>query len=613
MKTIIIGLDAFDPKFFEQLHSQGKTPHLSKYIQSNGYSRFKISNPPQSEVSWTSIATGQNPGGHGLFDFVHRNPKNYGIHVSLLPTKKSLVGLQFAPPHQAQTIFDYAVDHGYPATSLWWPATFPARLTSPVQTIPGLGTPDITGKLGLGTLYSVDELTERVPQKTQLERLSPTGQNGKFAGILRGPIRKKGNKTEETHLEFTLEFSDEKTAKFSLGNKVVLNLQVGEWSPVFETGFKMSMLISLKTVTRVILTQGKKNPQLYFLPLQIHPLSSAWPYGSPRNFIKNTWDQAGPFLTLGWPQDTTGLDEGIINDHQFLQLCDSILETREKVFTSQLQRFQKGILGIVFDTLDRVQHMFWRDRPEIIESWYLKLDALIGRIEQQIRASNHEDAQILILSDHGFANFDYKVNLNKWLFDEKFLSIQQHAATPGLDHADWTNTQAYAVGLNSLYLNKSGREGQGIVTPNEQQAVMEKITNQLLSWKGPDGKNVVSAVLTNQEAFEGPFSRLGPDLVIGYAPGYRASADTGIGKWNNEVIETNLDHWNADHCIDPEAVQGVLFRNRDLSKFPNPSYKDIPPMVVGTDLEPAKPPKDDDFTDEEREAVEERLKGLGYL
>jgi hypothetical protein len=64
-------------------------PNLGKYLESGGYSRFGIANPAQSEVSWTSIATGLDPGGHGLFDFVHRNPANYSLHVSLLPTKKN--------------------------------------------------------------------------------------------------------------------------------------------------------------------------------------------------------------------------------------------------------------------------------------------------------------------------------------------------------------------------------------------------------------------------------------------------------------------------------------------------------------------------------------------
>ncbi len=97
-----------------------------------------------------------------MFDFVHRNPKNYGINVSLLPTKQSLVGMQFTPPHSAETIFDHAVTNGYPATSLWWPATFPARLASPVNSIPGLGTPDIAGKLGVG-IFSPPQIWEIMP------------------------------------------------------------------------------------------------------------------------------------------------------------------------------------------------------------------------------------------------------------------------------------------------------------------------------------------------------------------------------------------------------------------------------------------------------------------
>jgi predicted AlkP superfamily phosphohydrolase/phosphomutase len=608
MKTILIGLDAFDPKKFEHLAEQGKLPNLSKYIEAKGYSRFNVTNPAQSEVSWTSIATGLNPGGHGLFDFVHRNPKNYGINVSLLPAKQSLIGLQFAPPHEAQTMFDFAVEKGYPATSLWWPATFPAKLTSPVFTIPGLGTPDIQGKLGVGILFSTEELSKNTLEKTQLEKLSPGKSSRQFSGRLTGPPNAKG---KETFLEFSLNFTDPETAEFSIGKNKPTTLRVGEWSPTFEISFKMNIVIQLKAVTRVILTQGEQNPRLYFLPLQIHPLSSAWPYASPRNLIKKTWTDNGPFLTLGWPQDTTGLDEGITTDDQFLALCNSIVATREQVFYSQLQNFREGVLGIVFDTLDRVQHMLWSNRPDIIEDWYIKLDSLIGRIENKIQQTNNSDAKIIIVSDHGFAEYKYKVNLNKWLLDEDFLAVNGDGNS--LNSVNWDQTTAYAIGLNSLYLNLAGREGKGILTADQKTAHLEKIRNALLQWEGPDGQRVVTTAASNEEAFEGPLSNRGPDLLVGYTPGYRASADTGLGRWNNNVIEENLDHWNADHCIDPGSVQGVLFANQDLTNYPNPSYKDIPPLAVGASMKAAKPPKDDDYTEEDQDAVEERLKGLGYL
>jgi predicted AlkP superfamily phosphohydrolase/phosphomutase len=612
MKTIIVGLDAFDPKLFEALHEQGKTPHLSNYADGSGYSRFQISNPAQSEVSWTSIATGLNPGGHGMFDFVHRNPKNYGINVSLLPTKQSLVGMQFTPPHTAETIFEHAVTNGYPATSLWWPATFPARLASPVHSIPGLGTPDIGGKLGVGILFTASDLGDSAPDKTEIQKLKSGPNSNTFSGDLFGPAKQKGGQLVPTTMPFTLSFEDENSAKLTLGKKINHTLRIGEWSPVFEISFKMSMLISLKAVTRAILIKGKSEPQLYFLPLQIHPMSSAWPYASPRNFARKTWQDHGPFLTLGWPQDTTGLNEGILIDDQFLSLCDDILYTREQVFMSQLENFHEGVLGIVFDTLDRVQHMFWKNRPDLIEQWYVKLDALIGRIEEKIKSTGNQDAQLLLLSDHGFENFDYKVNLNKWLVDEGFLKTYEPDAL-SLGNADWYQTRAYALGLNSLYLNLANREGKGQVATDESIQLIELIKNRLLSWKGPDGKQVISSVMTNQEAFDGPISTFGPDLLIGYTPGYRASAETGTGGWNDLQIEENLDHWNGDHCIDPAAVPGVIFSNHSLEGIPNPSYRDIPQLVTGKTMKPGAPPDFDDLTEEDQEVVEDRLKGLGYL
>ena len=40
----------------------------------------------------------------------------------------------------------------------------------------------------------------------------------------------------------------------------------------------------------------------------------------------------------------------------------------------QIDAFREGMLAAIFDCLDRVQHMFWRERPDIVEQWYIKLD-----------------------------------------------------------------------------------------------------------------------------------------------------------------------------------------------------------------------------------------------
>ncbi len=105
MKTLILGFDSFDPAIFEEMAGQNQLPNLEKFNQQGGYSKLEVCSPPQTEVSWTSIATGMDPGGHGIFDFVHRDPASYIPYVSILPMHKSAVGEQFVPPYTAKTFF----------------------------------------------------------------------------------------------------------------------------------------------------------------------------------------------------------------------------------------------------------------------------------------------------------------------------------------------------------------------------------------------------------------------------------------------------------------------------------------------------------------------------
>lgn len=613
MRTVILGLDAFDPGLFEKLIEQDRLPNLGKFAARGDYSRFIVSNPPQSEVSWTSIATGADPGVHGMFDFVLRDPGTYSLIPSLLHTKTDRLGTQFIPPHTSRTLFEEATRSGYPASVLWWPATFPARLEIPVQTIPGLGTPDIQGRLGVGAVYSADPDLADEKYKTPVEILTKQGKD-RYTGLIKGPAQKTGAGSKEIFLEFQLELTDKQSGILSY-TKTAIHLSVGQWSPIIEVTFKINMLVSIRAMTRVILTQIEPEPRLYFLPLQIHPLHSFYRYATPPGFVRETWNSCGPFLTLGWPQDTTGLDEGWITDEQFVDLCNSIDTTREKIFFYHLEKFKEGVFANVFDTLDRVQHMFLRDQPDLVESWYVHLDDLVGKVDAILARQTGGKTRLLICSDHGFAPFRYKVHLNRWLLDNNYLSLSDGAPESSLSQADWNRSQAYAIGLNSLYLNLKGREGRGSVIPSEIEPLRQKIRQDLMDWKGPDGHPVVQNIYLREEAFSGPLLSQAPDLVVGYAPGYRASAETGLGKWQAESIVANADHWGSDHCIDPQAVPGVLFANTSLANFPRPSFRDIPALAIGRDIEhPAAPDPSSKGTDaEDQKIIEERLKGLGYL
>lgn len=634
MHTLILGLDAFDPNIFERLHDRGRLPTLGKYADSGGYARFGVTNPPQSEVSWTSIATGLNPGAHGLFDFVHRDPATYRVHASLLPTKKGLAGTQFVRPYNARTLFDHAVDRGYPATTLWWPATFPAQAQNPVNTLPGLGTPDLLGRLGVGTFFTDDPDLNATENKIPIEHLTQKS-NDHYTGALHGPARKKllGG-METTTAGFHLEQTGDDTAALTIDGRRI-ELRLGQWSPILELSFKIGLIFSVKALTRFILTQLEPHVRLYALPLQIHPGHSPWPYGASGGFVKDTWDNCGPFLTLGWPQDTTALEEGYIDDDHFLALCHDILAARERVLMHHIDHFHEGALASVFDTLDRVQHMFWRQRPDIVEDWYVRLDQLVARVQERLAQRRlQEEVRLVIVSDHGFSDFHHKVHLNHWLEEAGYLvttdhqpldssanssnssnSWQKNTRRHSLSDVNWSQTRAYALGLNGIYLNLAGREGQGAVSPADRDRLVRDLCRALQQWQGPDGQPVVQEALPRDQAFQGPFAEHGPDIVVGYAPGYRASQDTGLGKWPAQTIVPNNDHWAADHCISAAAVPGVLFANQDrLRDHPSPTYRDIPAITIDAapDSSGSAPPPPP-MAGEDEQAIEERLKGLGYL
>lgn len=611
MRTIILGLDAFDPNVFERLAGEGRLPNLSRLAVKGGFSRFGVANPPQSEVSWTSIATGLNPGGHGIFDFVHRDPKTYGLYVSLLPSKKTVGGTQFVPPHTARTLFEQVTRKGFEASVFWWPATFPARPESMVRTFPGLGTPDIQGKLGVGSFFTSDKDFTGSQLKTAVGHLVSAGRD-RWRGELNGPQRQKRGGVEDTLLSVEIELTAGDQARLRIGNQTV-EMKVGEWSPILELTFKVGLLFKTVVITRAILTQMRPDVRFYLLPLQIHPLHSPWRYATPPGFVKETWRSGGPFLTVGWPQDTNGLEDGCINDEQFISLCNSIDGQRERVLLHSLASFREGLHATVFDTLDRVQHMFWRDRMDVVESWYTQLDGLVGKVEAQARVGADRQTKLVVVSDHGFTNFAYKAHVNRWLIDRGYLASKSGGDSGKIQEIDWPRTQAYAIGLNSLYVNQAGREGQGVVTGEKAAPLLHQIRQDLLDWRGPEGQPVVRRVLFREEAFSGPLAEYGPDALICYAPGYRGSAQTGLGGWEKEALECNSDHWNGDHCIDAETVPGSLFASQGLKDFPNPSYLDFPKLAIGEDLEGSAGAPPRVSVSEDEAVVEERLKSLGYL
>ncbi len=115
---------------------------------------------------------------------------------------------------------------------------------------------------------------------------------------------------------------------------------------------------------------------------------------------------------------------------------------------------------------------------------------------------------------------------------------------------------------------------------DEAREFKEKIANALVLLK--DSKTdelVIKGVYANEDLYRGPYVDEGPDLVVGFQPGYRASWQTAIGGAPEEILEDNLKKWVGDHLVDPHYVPGIFLINQKTA-IQNPSVIDIAPTIL---------------------------------
>jgi predicted AlkP superfamily phosphohydrolase/phosphomutase len=257
------------------------------------------------------------------------------------------------------------------------------------------------------------------------------------------------------------------------------------------------------------------------------------------------------------------------------------------ILDNALDGFEGGLLFFHFFGVDQNSHMMWGRFEKPLLDTYRMVDGALGRVRRKF-----PDATIIVMSDHGFSSFDRSVHLNSLLRQEGFLNLDD-PANAGADelfaHVAWQNTQAYALGLNALYLNLSGREQKGVVPPTDRDRILKKIVERLLAFRDPENdRRVVETVYFPREHFRGSLSGSPPDLVVGYAAGYRASWQTALGAVPATVVEENREAWIGDHCIAAHLVPGVLISNRK-NKIVGPELKDLTSTLLNEfDVSPAE-------------------------
>ncbi len=90
---------------------------------------------------------------------------------------------------------------------------------------------------------------------------------------------------------------------------------------------------------------------------------------------------------------------------------------------------------------------------------------------------------------------------------------------------------------------------------------------------------MITRVYRADRVYSGQEAAKGPDLIVGFNRGYRASWESVLGLFSAQALADNPDQWSGDHLMDPELVPGILFTSRPI-KAAKPGLLDLAPTIL---------------------------------
>jgi len=627
----ILGVDGMDPVILQRLMDQGKAPNFKKLAADGGFENLGTSNPPQSPVAWSNFVTGMDPGGHGIYDFVHRDPKTYLPISSATPPPGDpgtsvKVGGYYLPIIAGDDILNNR--SGTP----WWdvlygagvdvevyrvPGNYPVT-ASEAKTLSGMGTVDMRGGYGVYT-WITDKPPVTLPghelkgdvQLVTVEDFDLDGKGDTVKALIKGapdlfhlPPGEAPHDSDYLTVPLTVSIDpDAPTALLTVGDEKVL-LREGEWSDWVKVSFDALPhgAMPLAGAVRFYAKELRPGFKLYVSPVNLDAEDPPQPISTPDDFAPDLAEAlGGQFYSQGMPEETNALKDGTFDDDDYVKQVALVQHDAESMLGVALARFQRGDATFFYlSDVDLQCHMLWRhgdpkyaDAPHHpaweegaaakhamdIEGYYENVDRLVGNL----RAKLPEDTLLLVMSDHGFQPYTREVHLNSWLRDHGYLTLKDGKRTGKivLGDVDWSKTQAYALGFNALYINEQGREAEGIVPKADVPALEDKLSADLLGFTDPAApdKHVVLRMFKGAEIYHGARAGDAPDLVVGYDKGFGHSDASTLGEIVEPEIEDNTSRWSGNHLMAPEVVPGVLLSNHKLGGG-DPNLTDVTATVL---------------------------------
>jgi predicted AlkP superfamily phosphohydrolase/phosphomutase len=657
-RVVVLGIDGMDPDILRETIAlfPDRMRNFAQLAKENGIHELDTSTPPQSPVAWSNFITGLNPGGHGIFEFFHRDTVHRAPipatvvnepmgEIPIWPGWKLPTGGAVKSNRSGKAFWTVLAEHGVPADIWRMPANFPVE-PADGWSFSGMMTPAVDSAYGECTRYTTHELSVKQTFDHRIVGLREFGGGGVFNTHLDGPanVFEKGEPTVTVPMKLLVD-RDANALALEVGDQKLV-LEPGEWSDFVTVSFEMLPGWipvpgqSASGIVRFYLRSIEPEIELYASPVNIDPSAPIAPVSEPADASAKLADKhsggVGNYYTQGMPEDVNALKREVLTDREFMQQSKLVQNEGEHILDYALDHYLEkpdgGVLFFYFSGIDLCSHMMWRHadakhpfhdeelanedsskwshRPgstwkDVIHDLYMEMDPVLGRVRERLG----DDATLIVMSDHGFAPYSRKFNLNTWLYDNGYLVLREgYAKEPADDDpehrvsissftpkpedvapsdwphrtiVDWKKTRAYSVGFNALFLNLAGREQNdpatsddesGIVTSEQADALLREIKAKLEACVDPqNSKHPVLRCDLAKDVYSGSRTREAPDMIVGFDSGYGQSDEGAVGRITHDFLVDNdrQGTFNGSHLMAPEIVRGSLLSNRVIADGPH--------------------------------------------
>ena len=633
-RVVVLGIDGMDPDILRDVmerHPEGMTNFRRLAGMADGVQELGTSTPPQSPVAWSNFITGRRAGGHGVFDFIHRDPATGGILPSTVKSEAggsvSVPFTDYAVPtggssasnRSGRAFWSLLEDEGIAADLYRVPINYPVEGSKGVS-FPGMLTPALDSAYGMYTVYTTDPPNRTETSGGRFRAVRVRG--GVVRDQLLGPVNslRKDAAVATTPLTVYID-EDTESCIVEVGDERIV-MTAGQWSRFVPVTFSMLPMGAMDVGGMVRFKLKSLSPEfeLYASPVNFDPTAPADVISAPESAATDLADSIGRYFTQGMAEEVSALKDRAFTDAEFMEQADLVYRERERMLDFALDRYvaseEGGLLFFYVSSVDLAMHMMWRhsdvEHPfhdagiagqdsswwsgraestwrEVIDDLYLKMDPFLGKVLDRVG----DDATVIVMSDHGFAPYRRKFSLNTWLLEKGYLVLQafREREKPEDDPSlvpvtvesavDWSRTKAYGIGFNGLYLNLKGREAYGIVEPGaEADLLLQELKRDLELIEDRGARVVVAADIASEVYGGGERLAEAPDIIVGYASGYGNSDEATQGRVTHSVLTDNLGGtFNGSHLMHPSEVGGVLLTNRPLL-LEDPRLEDLTTTIL---------------------------------